>query len=553
MNDIIIMVDKNALAYKKCSFQKIGNEQQNLQNKLKFEFEDEVVEGQAWLEYEIDGVKKFTPMEQYEKGYQIDIKNSLLTGNQVSVDLKITQDENPEGVPVFVTNIINFDVEKTINAEEEEPEQYPNWFEAANKIINEANNLDLDINKNDNVSTITINKKDGTQKNAEIYDGLSATIQIGSVTTLNPGENATVTNVGTENNAILNFGIPKGEPGQDGSGDGGGITTESDPTVPNYVKNITEENINSWNTVGDKVDKVSGKELSSNDFTNDYKLNVDNNTSARHTHSNKTILDDIDSTDITNWNNKVDSVEGKGLSSNDYTTVEKEKLAGLNNYILPQASSSTLGGVKIGTTLEMSEDGILNTKNTVFSENIKKIVVVDYLPEVEEEGVLYLVKNEIIIPDNSNLFSCSNIIVSASGSEYTSPTNRSGITYTFTEGEPTIMFNGTPDSNPIQGFKQSTTLEQGKNYKLYVTNKQGEVTLGTQPYSFKIMLNDDYLGTTEYTKCYVDPVSEDSNPSEGTFTPETTISEWFIRIQQRPSETVLTNYQFDIVVEEITT
>lgn len=124
MENIIIMVDKNAIAYKKCSFQKIGNEQQNLQNKLKFEFEDEVVEGQAWLEYEIDGVKKYTPMEQYEKGYQIDIKDSLLTGSQVSVDLKITQDEEPEGVPVFITNIVTFDVEDTINAKQEELEEY---------------------------------------------------------------------------------------------------------------------------------------------------------------------------------------------------------------------------------------------------------------------------------------------------------------------------------------------------------------------------------------------------------------------------------------------
>lgn len=124
MNDVIIVVDKNAMAYKKNSFQKLGNEQQNLQNKLKFEFEDEIVEGQAWLEFEIDGVKKYTPMEKYEKGYQIDIKNSLLTGSQLSVDLKITQDEEPEGVPVFVTNIIEFNVEDTINAEEEELEEY---------------------------------------------------------------------------------------------------------------------------------------------------------------------------------------------------------------------------------------------------------------------------------------------------------------------------------------------------------------------------------------------------------------------------------------------
>ena len=124
MENIIIMVDKNAMAYKKCSFQKIGNEQQNLQNKLKFEFEDEIVEGQAWLEFEIDGVKKYTLMEKYENGYQIDIKNSLLTGSQLSVDLKITQDEEPEGVPVFITNIVTFDVEDTINAKQEELEEY---------------------------------------------------------------------------------------------------------------------------------------------------------------------------------------------------------------------------------------------------------------------------------------------------------------------------------------------------------------------------------------------------------------------------------------------
>lgn len=40
-----------------------------------------------------------------------------------------------------------------------------------------------------------------------------------------------------------------------------------------------------------KVDKVSGKNLSTNDFTNGYKTQVEDNTKARHEHSNKTILD----------------------------------------------------------------------------------------------------------------------------------------------------------------------------------------------------------------------------------------------------------------------
>lgn len=61
--------------------------------------------------------------------------------------------------------------------------------------------------------------------------------------------------------------------------------------------------------------------------------------------------------------NKVEIEIGKGLSTNDYTTVEKEKLAniaeGANNYSLPTASSTTLGGVKIGSNLNIN-NGVLS-------------------------------------------------------------------------------------------------------------------------------------------------------------------------------------------------
>lgn len=53
---------------------------------------------------------------------------------------------------------------------------------------------------------------------------------------------------------------------------------------------------------------------------------------------------------------KVDKVSGKGLSTNDYTTTEKNKLAGIaegaNKYSLPTATSTTLGGVKVDTGLD---------------------------------------------------------------------------------------------------------------------------------------------------------------------------------------------------------
>lgn len=52
---------------------------------------------------------------------------------------------------------------------------------------------------------------------------------------------------------------------------------------------------------------------------------------------------------------KVDKVAGKGLSTNDFTTEEKNKLdgiaAGANAYSLPIASATVLGGIKVGNNL----------------------------------------------------------------------------------------------------------------------------------------------------------------------------------------------------------
>lgn len=61
---------------------------------------------------------------------------------------------------------------------------------------------------------------------------------------------------------------------------------------------------------------------------------------------------------------KVDKVEGKGLSTEDYTTAEKTKLAGIeagaNNYTLPAATTSALGGVKVGSNLAVDANGVIS-------------------------------------------------------------------------------------------------------------------------------------------------------------------------------------------------
>lgn len=60
---------------------------------------------------------------------------------------------------------------------------------------------------------------------------------------------------------------------------------------------------------------------------------------------------------------KVDKVEGKGLSTNDYTTPEKDKLAAIeaeaNKYVLPAATTTTLGGIIVGDRLSIDDTGKL--------------------------------------------------------------------------------------------------------------------------------------------------------------------------------------------------
>ena len=62
-----------------------------------------------------------------------------------------------------------------------------------------------------------------------------------------------------------------------------------------------------------------------------------------------------------NPDNKVDKITGKGLSTEDFTTTEKNKLSGVavgaNKYTLPTATTSVLGGVKSGTDVTVDASG----------------------------------------------------------------------------------------------------------------------------------------------------------------------------------------------------
>ncbi|MHC1750786.1 MAG: hypothetical protein AB9856_21135 [Cellulosilyticaceae bacterium] len=94
--------------------------------------------------------------------------------------------------------------------------------------------------------------------------------------------------------------------------------------------------------------------------------NVQQATKEEFNSHNTDAMKHITAVERTLWNtvqNKVDTVLGKGLSTEDYTKAEKTKLNGIatgaNNYSLPIASATVVGGIKVGSGLAVTS-GVLS-------------------------------------------------------------------------------------------------------------------------------------------------------------------------------------------------
>ena len=114
----------------------------------------------------------------------------------------------------------------------------------------------------------------------------------------------------------------------------------------------------------------------------------------------KKAVDDLKADIDARMLNKVEVVVGKQLSTEDFTTEEKAKLADLEKYTLPVASEEELGGVKVGEGLYVT-DGKLNVREQDLSTYAKTADVDtklnDYTKAVEVQTQLeaYAKKTEL--------------------------------------------------------------------------------------------------------------------------------------------------------------
>lgn len=177
MNDFIVSVEKST---RMVDLPKnvIGNDMENLQEKLIFKFTDEFVKGQGRLEYKIGSTKNYIVLSKENDTYTMPLKNVLTKEGKIEMQLVITENEVDEEIPVFKSNVFYLYCNKSINAVNEAPDGYELWIETANAKLNlidealtEVDNLDIDVNKVGTTTTVELTKKDGTTESVQILDG----------------------------------------------------------------------------------------------------------------------------------------------------------------------------------------------------------------------------------------------------------------------------------------------------------------------------------------------------------------------------------------------
>lgn len=100
--------------------------------------------------------------------------------------------------------------------------------------------------------------------------------------------------------------------------------------TPDVYRNILD-------IIANKVDKVTGKELSTNDYTDSAKSLLEETVPQELDRIDAKITE-VEGNVYSNFKNKVDKVAGKGLSTNDYTDAEKIEVAKVS--ALPYATLS---------------------------------------------------------------------------------------------------------------------------------------------------------------------------------------------------------------------
>lgn len=205
---------------------------------------------------------------------------------------------------------------------------------------------------------------------------------------------------------------------------GNEATTGSIANAIKQAKSYTDTTVTAEQTRAEKAEQKLTSDLAS-EVTRAKGAESANATAIANEVERATGIEETLNSNITQLQTqKVDKVEGKDLSTNDYTTPEKNKLAAIeaeaNKYVLPAATASALGGVKIGSNITLANGGTISiTKANVTSalgvDPTTKYVTLDTAQTITGQKTFY--KDVIFNNTLTGIYNAGGNLIFGAGTE----------------------------------------------------------------------------------------------------------------------------------------
>lgn len=211
-------------------------------------------------------------------------------------------------------------------------------------------------------------------------------------------------------------------------------------------------------------DGISASELTNGTYT----VSLPNNLTKNDTFVVQSVQDKIN-------NNKVDKVSGKGLSTNDYTTTEKNKLAGIENgankYTHPVYNSKESGLYKV----TVDNTGHISSVQDVTKEDITALGIKEYQHPTYDQKAIGLYK--IAVDDTGHV-------------NQTSAVTKEDIT---AFGIPEVA-----DVNTVFNNAKEYTDQSISDYEPYAIEVVDELPATGESRTFYLIPNSSNTGYTKY-------------------------------------------------------
>ena len=165
---IEITLRKNGMVDIKKPF--LGREGENLQENIVVKFEEDFIDGVCRIEYENSLGKFFVNMTKEDETYTLPVKSQLTSKDgRINMQIVITESEEPDGIPIYKSNIFYMMCNNSINATVE-GEEYETLLDIIEEKIAEVEHLNIEAERVSDGVEINITDKTGEVTTTKVYD-----------------------------------------------------------------------------------------------------------------------------------------------------------------------------------------------------------------------------------------------------------------------------------------------------------------------------------------------------------------------------------------------